>query len=130
MASQTSLDAILSLSKRKGFVYQSSEIYGGLNGCWDFGPLGVELLRNIKDAWWKAMTYRTDIVGIDSSILMHPRVWEASGHLQQFSDPMIDNKTSKARHRADNLIEEYAARLRTKGKTDQANIVETALRTS
>ena len=127
MASQTSLDAILSLSKRKGFVYQSSEIYGGLNGCWDFGPLGVELLRNIKDAWWKAMTYRTDIVGIDSSILMHPRVWEASGHLQQFSDPMIDNKTSKARHRADNLIEEYAARLRTKGKTDQANIVETAL---
>lgn len=127
MASPTTLDAILSLSKRKGFVYQSSEIYGGLNGAWDFGPLGVELLRNIKDAWWKEMTYRPDIVGIDSSILMHPRVWEASGHLQQFSDPMIDNKTSKARHRADTLIEEYANRLRAKGKTDQAAIVETAL---
>ncbi|MBK6760337.1 MAG: glycine--tRNA ligase [Ignavibacteria bacterium] len=127
MAAQTSLDAILSLSKRKGFVYQSSEIYGGLNGCYDFGPLGVELLRNIKDSWWKAMTFRTDIVGIDSSILMHPRVWEASGHVGQFSDPMIDNKTSKSRHRADNLIEEFAARLRSKGKTDQATIIENAL---
>ena len=127
MASLPSLDAILSLSKRKGFVYQSSEIYGGLNGCWDFGPLGVELLRNIKDSWWRAMTFRSDIVGIDSSILMHPRVWEASGHVQQFSDPMIDNKTSKSRHRADNLIEEYITRLRTKGKTEQAAAVEAAL---
>lgn len=127
MASPTQFDAILSLSKRKGFVYQSSEIYGGLNGCWDFGPLGVELLRNIKDSWWKAMTYRTDIVGIDSSILMHPRVWEASGHLQQFSDPMIDNKTSKSRHRADNLIEEYILRLRTKNKTADADRVESEL---
>lgn len=106
----TSLDNILSLSKRKGFVFQSSEIYGGLNGCWDFGPLGVELLRNIKESWWKSMTYRTDIVGLDSSILMHPRTWEASGHLEQFSDPMIDNKTSKARYRADNLLEEYLAK--------------------
>lgn len=127
MASSTTLDAILSLSKRKGFVYQSSEIYGGLNGCWDFGPLGVELLRNIKDSWWKAMTYRTDIVGIDSSILMHPRVWEASGHIQQFSDPMIDNKTSKSRHRADNLIEEFIQRLRTKNKTADADRVEAQL---
>jgi len=127
MASAATLDAILSLSKRKGFVFQSSEIYGGLNGCWDFGPLGVELLRNIRDAWWKTMTYRTDIVGLDSSILMHPRVWEASGHLQQFSDPMIDNKTSKSRHRADNLIEEYAARLRSKGRTDNAAAIEAAL---
>ncbi|MBU3679209.1 MAG: glycine--tRNA ligase [Candidatus Kapabacteria bacterium] len=127
MAALPSLDAILSLSKRKGFAYQSSEIYGGLNGCWDFGPLGVELLRNIKDSWWKAMTFRPDIVGIDSSILMHPRVWEASGHVQQFSDPMIDNKTSKSRHRADNLIEEYITRLRSKGKTEQANAIEAAL---
>lgn len=127
MAASATLDAILSLSKRKGFVFQSSEIYGGLNGCWDFGPLGVELLRNIRDAWWKTMTYRTDIVGIDSSILMHPRVWEASGHLQQFSDPMIDNKTSKSRHRADNLIEEYASRLRSKGRTDNATAIEAAL---
>ena len=102
----TTLDALLSLSKRRGFVFQSSEIYGGLNGCWDYGPLGVELLRNVKEAWWKAMTYRDDIEGIDAAILMHPRTWEASGHLSQFSDPMIDNKTSKARYRADNLIEE------------------------
>jgi glycyl-tRNA synthetase len=130
MASPSTLDAILSLSKRKGFVYQSSEIYGGLNGCWDFGPLGVELLRNIKDSWWRAMTFRPDIVGIDSSILMHPRVWEASGHVQQFSDPMIDNKTSKSRHRADNLIEDYITRLRSKGKTEQANAVEAAFNAS
>ncbi len=121
------LDTILSLAKRKGFVFQSSEIYGGLNGCWDFGPLGVELLRNIKDAWWKAMTYRTDIVGIDASILMHPRVWEASGHVQQFSDPMIDNKTSKARYRADNLIEDHIQRLRDKGKGAEADALEQRL---
>jgi glycyl-tRNA synthetase len=130
MASPSTLDAILSLSKRKGFVYQSSEIYGGLNGCWDFGPLGVELLRNIKDSWWRAMTFRPDIVGIDSSILMHPRVWEASGHVQQFSDPMIDNKTSKSRHRADNLIEDYITRLRSKGKTEQADAVEASFNAS
>lgn len=127
MAQLSSLDAILSLSKRKGFVFQSSEIYGGLNGCWDFGPLGVELLRNIKDSWWKAMTYRSDIVGLDASILMHPRTWEASGHVQQFSDPMIDNKTSKSRHRADNLIEDYITRLRNKGKTDLAESIERRL---
>ena len=121
------LDALLSLSKRRGFVFQSSEIYGGLNGCWDYGPLGVELLRNIKDAWWKAMTYRDDIEGLDAAILMHPRTWEASGHLAQFSDPMIDNKTSKARYRADTLIEEHIAKLRKKGKTDQADAVEQRL---
>lgn len=121
MSNNTSLDAILSLSKRKGFVFQSSEIYGGLNGCWDFGPLGVELLRNIREAWWKSMTYRSDIVGLDASILMHPRVWEASGHVQQFSDPMIDNKTSKSRYRADNLIEEFIERMRRKGKHDVAD---------
>ncbi len=123
----TNLDTILSLAKRKGFVFQSSEIYGGLNGCWDFGPLGVELLRNIKDAWWKAMTYRTDIVGLDASILMHPRVWEASGHVQQFSDPMIDNRTSKARYRADNLIEDHIQRLRDKGKSADADTLEQRL---
>ncbi len=117
----TTIDAILSLSKRKGFVFQSSEIYGGLNGCWDFGPLGVELLRNIQESWWKSMTYRRDIVGLDASILMHPRVWEASGHVGQFSDPMIDNKTSKARYRADNLIEEHIQKLIGKKKTEQAD---------
>lgn len=127
MATPATLDAILSLSKRKGFVFQSSEIYGGLNGCWDFGPLGVELLRNIKDAWWKRMTYRDDIVGIDASILMHPRTWDASGHTQQFSDPMIDNKTSKARYRADNLIEEHIQKLRGKQKGAEADALEARL---
>ncbi len=118
------LDKIISLSKRKGFVFQSSEIYGGLNGCWDFGPLGVELLKNIKDSWWKAMTYRNDIEGVDAAILMHPRTWDASGHTVQFSDPMIDNKTTKKRYRADNLIEEEVFRLRKKGKNEKADILE------
>jgi glycyl-tRNA synthetase len=93
------MDKIVSLSKRRGFVFQSSEIYGGLNGCWDYGPLGVELLRNIKDQWWEAMTYREDIEGIDASILMHPRVWEASGHVANFTDPMVDCKQCKHRFR-------------------------------
>lgn len=97
------LDKIVSLSKRRGFVFQSSEIYGGLNGCWDYGPLGVELLNNIKTQWWKSMTYRDDVEGIDASILMHPRVWEASGHVDNFTDPMVDCRECKARFRADQL---------------------------
>lgn len=121
------MDDIISLSKRKGFVFQSSEIYSGLNGCWDFGPLGVELLNNIKREWWQAMTYRDDVVGIDASILMHPRVWDASGHTKQFSDPMIDNKTTKKRFRADNLIEEHIQKLRKKGKSEKANELEKRL---
>ena len=121
------MDDIISLSKRKGFVFQSSEIYSGLNGCWDFGPLGVELLNNIKREWWQAMTYRDDVVGIDASILMHPRVWDASGHTKQFSDPMIDNKTTKKRFRADNLIEEHIQKLRKKGKSETANELEKRL---
>lgn len=121
------LETILSLAKRRGFVFQSSEIYGGLNGCWDFGPLGVELLLNIKNAWWKAMTFRDDIEGVDASILMHPRTWEASGHTKQFSDPMIDNKTSKSRHRADNLIEEHIEKLRKRNKNDEAVKIQTLL---
>lgn len=98
-------EKIVSLSKRRGFVFQSSEIYGGLNGCYDYGPLGVELLRNIKEAWWREMTYRSDIEGLDASILMHPKVWEASGHVENFSDPMIDCKNCKSRFRVDYLIE-------------------------
>ncbi len=94
---------IVSLAKRRGFVFQSSEIYGGLNGCWDYGPLGVELLKNIKEEWWKFMTYREDVEGLDASILMHPRVWEASGHVENFTDPMIDCKQCKARFRLDVL---------------------------
>jgi glycyl-tRNA synthetase len=97
------MEKVVSLSKRRGFVFQSSEIYGGLNGCWDYGPLGVDLLKNIKDSWWRAMTYREDIEGIDASILMHARVWEASGHVENFTDPMVDCKECKARFRADQI---------------------------
>ncbi|HRP02949.1 MAG TPA: glycine--tRNA ligase [Candidatus Kapabacteria bacterium] len=121
------LDNIISLAKRRGFVFQSSEIYGGLNGCWDFGPLGVELLNNLKSSWWKSMTYRDDIEGVDASILMHPRTWDASGHTKQFSDPMIDNKTSKSRHRADNLIEDYIDKLLKKNKTKEAEEISKKL---
>jgi glycyl-tRNA synthetase len=98
------MSTIVSLSKRRGFIFQSSEIYGGLNSCWDYGPLGVELKRNVKEAWWRAMvTNRRDIVGLDAAILMHPKVWEASGHLAGFTDPMVDCKSCKARFRADHL---------------------------
>ncbi len=117
------LETIISLAKRRGFVFQSSEIYGGLNGCWDYGPLGVELLNNLKSQWWKEMTFRDNIEGIDASILMHPRTWDASGHTKQFSDPMIDNKTSKSRHRADNLIEEHIDKLSKKNKKEEAELI-------
>lgn len=96
------MDKLVSLCKRRGFIFQSSEIYGGINSCWDYGPLGVELKRNIKDYWWWTMTcLHSDIEGIDSSILMHPRVWEASGHVEGFTDPLIDCKKCKQRFRQD-----------------------------
>ena len=100
------MEKLVSLCKRKGFVFQSSEIYGGLNGCWDYGPLGVELLKNVKDAWWRAMTYREDVEGLDASILMHAKVWEASGHVAGFSDPMVEDKKTNERYRLDQLLEE------------------------
>jgi glycyl-tRNA synthetase len=102
------MEKIVSLAKRRGFVFQSSEIYGGLNGCWDYGPLGVELLNNVKQAWWKNMTYRENVEGIDASILMHPRVWEASGHVENFTDPMVDCRSCKSRFRIDLLLEEVS----------------------
>ncbi len=105
---ELTLDKIVSLAKRRGFVFQSSEIYGGLNGCWDYGPLGVEMLNNVKQQWWKSMTYRENIEGIDASILMHPRVWEASGHVENFTDPMVDCKQCKARYRVDVLFDELS----------------------
>jgi glycyl-tRNA synthetase len=98
------MDKIVALCKRRGFIFQSSEIYGGLNGAWDYGPLGVELKRNLKDYWWRCITQmRDDIVGFDGSILMNRAVWKASGHEATFSDPMVDCKTCKARFRADQL---------------------------
>jgi glycyl-tRNA synthetase len=104
------MEKIVSLAKRRGFVYQSSEIYGGLNGCWDYGPLGVEMLNNLKQQWWKSMTYREDIEGVDASILMHPRVWEASGHVENFTDPMVDCRQCKARYKLDVLFEDLSVK--------------------
>jgi len=98
------MDRMVSLCKRRGFVFPSSEIYGGLGSTWDYGPLGAELKRNIKDIWWAAMVHqRDDIEGLDAAILMHPRVWETSGHLDHFTDPLVDCKTCKARFREDEL---------------------------
>ncbi|TAN36333.1 MAG: glycine--tRNA ligase [Verrucomicrobia bacterium] len=106
------LEALASLCKRRGFIFQTSEIYGGLNGFWDYGPMGAELKRNIKDAWWKAMVHeREDIVGLDSAIIQHPRTWEASGHLEGFTDPMVDCKACKKRYRADQFCEEQGLKL-------------------
>ncbi|WP_413575296.1 glycine--tRNA ligase [Bdellovibrio sp. HCB290] len=96
------LATLVSLSKRRGFVFQSSEIYGGLGSCWDYGPLGSLMKLNVKRAWWNAMTRRPDIVGLDAAILMHPQVWKASGHVDGFSDPLVDCKDCKTRFRADN----------------------------
>ncbi len=110
------MEKIVSLAKRRGFVFQSSEIYGGLNGCWDYGPLGVELLKNIKEQWWQSMTFREDIEGIDAAILMHPRVWEASGHVENFTDPMVDCKECKARFRADQIEESMCGSPAYKGR--------------
>jgi len=85
------MDKIVSLCKRRGYIYQSSEIYGKLNACYDYGPLGVELKKNVKDIWWQSMVYEHDnIVGLDAAILMHPKVWEASGHVDGFNDPLVD----------------------------------------
>ena len=112
-----SMEKLVSLSKRRGFVFPSSEIYGGLNGCWDYGPLGVALKRNVKQAWWEDMIARHDetetdagspttyaMVGLDSALLMNPRVWEASGHVSGFSDPMVDCRETRNRYRADQLV--------------------------
>ncbi|MFQ6048071.1 MAG: glycine--tRNA ligase [Phycisphaerae bacterium] len=104
MAQPDLLEKLIALCKRRGFIFQSSEIYGGLNGFWDYGPLGVELKRNIKQAWWHDLvTSRDDIVGLDSSIIMNPRIWEASGHVTGFSDPMVDCTACKKRYRADQV---------------------------
>jgi len=100
------MEKIVSLCKRRGFVFQSSEIYGGINGFWDYGPLGAELKRNVKELWWNTMTrQREDVVGLEATIIMSPAIWKASGHVDTFSDPMIDCKTCKGRFRADQTDE-------------------------
>lgn len=105
------MEKLVSLCKRRGYIFQSSEIYGGTGSVWDYGPLGVELKKNIKDRWWDAMVRsRDDVEGLDAAILMHPRVWEASGHVAGFVDPLVDCKTCKGRFRADKLEDAHCLR--------------------
>src|SRR3954462_4689351 len=116
MAEANVMEKIVSLCKRRGFVYPASEIYGGLNGFWDYGPLGVLLKNNIRDHWWRNMVecpplgpdgHPVDMVGIDTAIIQNPRTWVASGHVGGFSDPMVDDRETKGRFRADHLVGVY-----------------------
>jgi glycyl-tRNA synthetase len=111
MAEHDVMEKLVSLAKRRGFVFQSSEIYGGTGSVWDYGPLGVELKRNVKDRWWSRMVHqRDDIEGLDAAILMHPKVWEASGHVEGFTDPLVECKVCKKRFREDQLRTEACGR--------------------
>src|SRR3990170_1988861 len=102
---QNLMDKVVSLAKRRGFVYPGSEIYGGLANSWDYGPLGTELKNNIKQLWWKRFVQRRDdMVGIDAALIMNPKVWEASGHLKEFSDPLVECKKCHCRFRADKIL--------------------------
>src|SRR2546428_6258054 len=119
---------VISHAKEYGFVFQSSEIYDGLSAVYDYGQLGAELKNNIKTYWWKSMVQMNEnIVGIDSAIFMSPKIWKASGHVDNFSDPMIDNKDSKKRYRADNLLEDKIAQLHKKGRTNNAESLQAAM---
>src|SRR5580765_4088599 len=114
--------SIISHAKEYGFVFPSSEIYDGLSAVYDYGPYGSELKKNIRDYWWKSMTQmHENIVGIDAAIFMHPTTWKASGHVDNFSDPMIDNKDSKKRYRVDHLLEAHAEKLREAGEDREAD---------
>ena len=107
MSQTVTMDKVVAFCKRRGFVYQSSEIYGGLRSSYDYGPLGVEMKRNIKEEWWRSTVHmRDDVVGLDAAIIMHPKVWEASGHTATFNDMLVESRTSKRRYRADHLIED------------------------
>src|SRR5687767_8004646 len=106
---------IVSHSKEYGFIFPSSEVYDGLSGVYDYGPYGVELKNNIKSYWWKSMVqYHDNIVGLDAAIMMHPKTWKASGHVDAFNDPLVDNKTSQKRYRADVLIEDGLEKIMSK----------------
>ena len=110
---------LISHCKEYGFIFQSSEIYDGLAAVYDYGPLGTELKNNIKQYWWKSMVQmHQNIVGIDAAIFMHPKTWKASGHVDAFNDPLVDNKDSKKRYRADQLIEGYAEKIEAKIQKD------------
>ena len=122
------LNNIISHAKEYGFIFPNSEIYDGLSAVYDYGPWGSELKKNIKEYWWKSMTQlHENIVGIDTAIFMHPTTWKASGHLENFSDPMIDNKDSQKRYRVDHLIETYVEKITTEGKTQQAANILTGM---
>ncbi|RMH03853.1 MAG: glycine--tRNA ligase [Planctomycetota bacterium] len=122
------MDKIVSLCKRRGFVFPASEIYGGQGSTYDWGPLGVELKRRVKEAWWRSMVYdRQDVVGLDSAIIQSPEVWRASGHVDGFTDPLIDNKTSKQRYRADHLVEARIEKYRRQGKEERAAALQEKL---
>ena len=114
------MDDLVSLCARRGFIFPSSEIYGGINGFWDYGPLGAELKRNIREAWWiDVVQTRENVVGLDASIIMHPRVWQASGHTEGFTDPMVDCKVCRKRYRADQLCEELGFEFETGSATEK-----------
>jgi glycyl-tRNA synthetase len=120
-STELSFDTLVSLCKRRGFVFPSSEIYGGIGGFWDYGPLGVEMKNNIKREWWRAMVQeRDDVVGIDASIIMNPRVWQASGHVDVFTDPMVDCRNCKHRFRADHLDSDVCPNCGVKGQFTEA----------
>ncbi|AHY45931.1 glycine--tRNA ligase [Rubrobacter radiotolerans] len=111
MSETVTMEKIVSFCKRRGFIFQSSEIYGGIRSAYDYGPLGVEMKRNVKDEWWRTMVHtRDDVVGVDAAIIMHPRVWEASGHVGTFNDMLVESRTSGRRYRADHLIEAATGR--------------------
>lgn len=117
MAVQKTMDKLVALCKNRGFIFPGSDIYGGLANSWDYGPLGAQLKNSVKQAWWKRFVQeRMDVVGLDSAILMNPRVWEASGHIGNFTDPLIDCKECRHRFRADNLIEDHLNKLREEGQ--------------
>lgn len=122
------LQAIISHCKEYGFIFPSSEIYDGLGAVYDYGPYGSELKKNIREHWWKSMVYmHENIVGIDAAIFMHPSTWKASGHVDNFSDPMIDNKDSKKRYRVDHLIEAHADKLKAEGRPEEAGALILAM---
>ncbi|MER3386039.1 glycine--tRNA ligase [Microcella pacifica] len=122
MASSSRLDAVIALAKRRGFVFQAGEIYGGSRSAWDYGPLGVELKENIKRQWWRSMvTRRDDVVGLDSSVILPRKVWEASGHVDVFSDPLVECLNCHKRYRADHLEEEFEEK---KGRAPEGGLAE------
>jgi len=124
VAAPSRLDTVIALAKRRGFVFQAGEIYGGSRSAWDYGPLGVELKENIKRQWWRAMvTRRDDVVGLDSSVILPKRVWEASGHVEVFSDPLVECLSCHKRYRADHLEEEFEEK---KGRAPENGLADIA----